>query len=158
MAENFFQKNNIGYKLKIAIASDHAGFKYKQIVMLYLKNKKIEVIDFGTNSEVAVDYPTYIKPAVMAVSQGKVDRAVIFGGSGNGEAMVANRIKGIRCAVSWNVLSAEYARKHNDANVLSIGERLTSSDDLPNIIDAWLSTEFEGGRHIRRIEMIDFET
>lgn len=141
--------------MRIAIASDHAGFRYKEAVAAHLRNLGHEVVDFGTDSEASVDYPLFIRPAALAVAHGECERGVIFGGSGNGEAMVANRIHGVRCAVAWNNDSARYARLHNDANLISIGQRLVDEDDLLGIIDTWLDTPFEGGRHVRRIEQID---
>ena len=141
--------------LKIAIASDHAGYLYKELVGDYLRGQKIHVIDFGTSSTDSVDYPIFIKPAALAVANGEVEYGIIFGGSGNGEAMVANRIKGIRCAIAWNLLSAEYAKKHNNANMLSLGQRLIPEDDLLSIVDKWLNSSFETGRHTKRINMID---
>ena len=141
--------------LKIAIASDHAGYLYKELVRDYLHGKSIEVIDFGTSSTDSVDYPIFIRPAAIAVANGNVDYGIIFGGSGNGEAMVANRIQGIRCAIAWNLLSAEYAKKHNNANMLSLGQRLIAKDDLFPIVDKWMNSSFEAGRHAKRIDMID---
>lgn len=139
----------------IAVASDHAGYRYKQHVRELLATWGHEVLDFGTDSEAPVDYPEFIRPAALAVSRGLADRAIIFGGSGNGEAMVANRIAGVRCAVSWSVESARLSREHNDANVLSIGERLVPSAELEAIVRTWLETGFHGGRHARRIALID---
>ena len=98
---------------KIALASDHAGYEYKQLVRSYLENQSFEILDFGTDSDDSVDYPVYIKPAAQAVATEKVDLGIIFGGSGNGEAMVANKFPGIRCAVVWDLRSAELAKKHN---------------------------------------------
>jgi ribose 5-phosphate isomerase B len=113
------------------------------------------VEDFGTHSTESVDYPVYIRPVAEAVSRGEFERGIVLGGSGNGEAMVANRVRGIRCAVCWSVESARLARAHNDANIISIGERLVSREDAIWIVRAWLETAFEGGRHARRIAMID---
>jgi ribose 5-phosphate isomerase B len=114
-----------------------------------------EVKDFGTDSEVSVDYPKFIRPVALAVAAGEYERGIVLGGSGNGEAIVANRIRGIRCTVCWNVESARYARLHNDSNVLSIGERLVPAADLEPILKVWMETPFEGGRHQRRIDEID---
>ena len=103
----------------------------------------------------SVDYPDFIFPAAKAVAEGKFERGIVLGGSGNGEAMAANRIKGIRCAVCWNEKSARLASLHNNANMISLGERMISIDDVYEIIDIWLNTPFEGGRHARRIEKLD---
>jgi ribose 5-phosphate isomerase B len=141
--------------LRIAIASDHAGFRYKTLVGAWLRERGHEVVDFGTDSADPVDYPAFIRPAAESVARGDCDRAAVFGGSGNGEAIVANRVRGVRCAVCWNAESARLARAHNDANVLSIGERLVDEATLRAIVDAWLATPFDGGRHARRIAAID---
>ncbi|MDQ6631132.1 MAG: RpiB/LacA/LacB family sugar-phosphate isomerase, partial [Verrucomicrobiota bacterium] len=111
--------------------------------------------DFGTDSREPVDYPLYIRAAAQAVARGEFERGIVLGGSGNGEAMVANKIKGIRCAVCWNIESAKLSRQHNDANVLSLGQRMITLDTALEIVKAWLSTDFEGGRHQRRIEQIE---
>lgn len=141
--------------MKIAIGSDHAGFRYKGILIGLLREFGHEVDDFGTNSEESVDYPLFIRPVAEAVAAGEYDRGIVLGGSGNGEAIVANRVRGIRCTICWNVDAARFARAHNDSNVLSIGQRLTAEGDLRAILDTWLTTAFEGGRHLRRIEEID---
>jgi len=141
--------------MKMALASDHAGFRYKTLVAAWLRAQGHEVVDFGTGSEEPVDYPVFIRPAAEAVARGDCERGVIFGGSGNGEAIVANHVRGVRCAVCWNVESARLARAHNDANVISIGERLVAEGDLLAIVSIWLETAFEGGRHARRIAEID---
>ncbi|MBD3384468.1 ribose 5-phosphate isomerase B [candidate division KSB1 bacterium] len=143
--------------MRIALASDHAGFDYKEKIKLYLLEKKFEVCDFGTHSRDMVDYPQMIRPAALAVSQKECERGIILGGSGNGEAIVANRIPGIRCAVCWDVKSARLAREHNDANIISIGQRMSSLDLALKIIETWLQSEFAGGRHLRRIQQIDEE-
>lgn len=141
--------------MKIAIGSDHAGFRYKSLFLAHLRDAGHEVVDFGTFSESPVDYPEFIHPVAMAVSRGEADRGIVLGGSGNGEAIVANRVKGVRCALCWNVESARLGRAHNDANVLSVGERLVSEELAIEILETWLSTPFEGGRHQRRIDRID---
>jgi ribose 5-phosphate isomerase B len=141
--------------MKIAIAADHAGFHYKERLKRHLAALGHAVTDFGTNSTEPVDYPVIIRPVAEAVAAGRFDRAIIFGGSGNGEAMVANRVPGVRCAVCWSVESARLAREHNDANILSLGERLIAEADLLPIVTAWLTTAFDGGRHARRIALID---
>lgn len=141
--------------MKIAIASDHAGFRYKVIIAAHLRSNGYEVIDFGTDSEVAVDYPDFIRPAAESVANGETDLGIVLGGSGNGEAIVANKVRGIRCAVCWNETSARFGKQHNNANVISFGERMVSEEEAIRIVDAWLYAEFEAGRHLRRIEKIE---
>jgi ribose 5-phosphate isomerase B len=141
--------------MKIAIGSDHAGFRYKEILKTALVARGHEVRDFGTDSSTSVDYPTFIRPVAEAVARGEHERGIVLGGSGNGEAIVANRLSGIRCAVGWNVESVRLGRAHNDSNVLSLGERFVAESDLMAMLDTWLHTPFDGGRHQRRIEMID---
>lgn len=141
--------------MKIAIACDHAGFRYKTMLARRLAESGHEVVDFGTDSAEPVDYPDFIRPAAEAVARGDCERGIVLGGSGNGEAIVANRVAGIRCAVCWNVESARLGRAHNDANVISIGERMMSEDEARAVVDTWLSTPFEGGRHRERIDKID---
>src|SRR4249920_3840487 len=141
--------------MRFAVASDHAGFRFKTIAAQYLRELGHEVVDFGTNSETPVDYPDFICPAALAVAAGECDRGLVFGGSGNGEAIAANRVRHVRCAVVWHEESARLSRRHNDANLMSIGQRLVAEDALKPIIDVWLATPFEGGRHVRRIEKVD---
>jgi ribose 5-phosphate isomerase B len=141
--------------MRIAIGSDHAGFHYKTRIIEILTSWGHEVKDFGTDSDAPVDYPIFIRPVALAVAAGEYERGIVLGGSGNGEAIVANRVKGIRCTLCWNVESARYARLHNDANVLSMGERLVPATELEPILKVWLETPFEGGRHQRRIDEID---
>src|SRR6186997_2862087 len=141
--------------MRIALASDHAGFRYKTILAQHLTELGHEVADFGTNSESPVDYPDFIRPAAEAVASGDCDRGIVLGGSGNGEAMAANRVRGVRCALCWSDDSARLARQHNDANMISIGERLTTEQQALSILDIWLSTSFEGGRHVRRLAKLD---
>lgn len=141
--------------MKIAIASDHAGFGYKEILQAHLRERGHEVRDFGTYSDEPVDYPDFIRPAAEAVARGECDGGIVLGGSGNGEAMTANRVRGVRCALCWNVESARLGRQHNNANVISIGQRMMDRATALAIVDTWLDTPFEGGRHIRRIEKLD---
>jgi ribose 5-phosphate isomerase B len=141
--------------MRIAIGSDHAGFLYKGRIKEMLTRWGHDVTDFGTDSDAPVDYPLFIRPVALAVAQGEFERGVVLGGSGNGEAIVANRVRGVRCTLCWNLESARYARMHNDANVLSIGERLVAASDLESIVKVWMETPFEGGRHQRRIDEID---
>jgi ribose 5-phosphate isomerase B len=141
--------------MKISIGSDHAGYRYKEMIKEYLEDKGHAVHDFGTDSDTSVDYPPFIRAAALAVQKGECDRGIVLGGSGNGEAMVANRLKGIRCALCWNRETALLARGHNDANMLSLGARMIPSDLALEIVDVWLNTPFDGGRHISRIRQID---
>jgi len=141
--------------MKIAIASDHAGYQYKERIKKHLTLNGHQAEDFGTHFEEPVDYPLFIRPAAEAVARGDCDRGIVLGGSGNGEAIVANKVRGIRCAVCWNSESARLAKEHNDANVISIGQRMMTAETAIEIVDTWLSAKFGGGRHKRRIEMIE---
>lgn len=141
--------------MKISLASDHAGFLYKERIRELLAAAGHEVRDFGTFSEAAVDYPLFIRPAAEAVGRGECERGVVLGGSGNGEAMVANRVPGVRCAVCWNTESAELARRHNDANMISLGQRMMPLQTALELVSIWLREPFDGGRHLRRIRLID---
>lgn len=141
--------------MHIAIGSDHAGFRYKEMFKRHLVELGHTITDFGTDSEESVDYPLFCHPPAEAVARGDADRGIVLGGSGNGEAMVANRVRGVRCALCWNVESARLGRAHNDANMLSVGERMVSAEEAIAILDTWLTTPFDGGRHLRRIEEID---
>jgi ribose 5-phosphate isomerase B len=141
--------------MKIGIGSDHAGYRYKEEIKRWLAKHKHEVRDFGTNSEMSVDYPAFIHPVAVAVAAGELERGIVLGGSGNGEAITANRVKGIRCALCWNEDSARLARQHNDANMISLGQRMMPLETALEIVRIWLETPFEGGRHVRRIQMID---
>lgn len=141
--------------MRIALGSDHAGFNYKQQIVEMLRAGGHDVADFGTNSTASVDYPTFIRPVAQAVARGEYERGIVLGGSGNGEAIAANRVRGVRCSLCWNLESARLARRHNDANVLSLGERMMSAEDALAIVRLWLDTPFEGGRHVARIAAID---
>jgi ribose 5-phosphate isomerase B len=141
--------------MKIAIGSDHAGFDYKEKIRQHLAQAGFEVKDFGTYSAQRCDYPTFIFPVAKAVAAGQFERGIVLGGSGNGEAMAANRVKGARCAIAWDLRSAKLSREHNDANVLSLGQRMLAIEEALEIVDLWLNTPFEGGRHCQRIKMLD---
>jgi ribose 5-phosphate isomerase B len=142
--------------MKIAIGSDHAGFRYKEAIKQFLTNLGHEVIDTGTYAETPpVDYPLFIRPVAEAVAAGDVDRGVVLGGSGNGEAIAANRVKGVRCGLCWNEESARLCRRHNDANVISLGERMMDEETALKLVKIWLDTPFEGGRHLARIQELD---
>lgn len=141
--------------MKIAIGSDHAGFHYKQEIIAHLRKAGHDVTDFGTGSEAPISYVACIRPVAQAVAAGHFSHGIVLGGSGNGEAMAANRVRGIRCGLCWNLESARLTRLHNDANVLSLGARMM---DLPlalAIVDLFLATGFEGGRHLDRIRQLD---
>jgi len=137
---------------RIAIGTDHAGYHLKEVLKAHLEQAGHQVEDFGTYSDESVDYPDFIRPAAESVAQGRNEVGIVLGGSGNGEAMVANKVRGIRCAVCWSEQSARLAKEHNDANVVSLGARLVSEDDAKLIVDTWLGAQFQGGRHVRRLE------
>lgn len=141
--------------MKIALASDHAGFAYKTQIKAHLESRGHEVVDFGTYSAKSCDYPDFVHPAAEAVSKGDCERGIVLGGSGNGEAITANRHSGVRCALCWNLESAKLGRSHNDANMISLGERMLDLEMALRIVDAFLSEPFEGGRHEARIRKID---
>ena len=138
----------------IAIGSDHAGFAYKGKIIEMLLAEGHTVKDMGTYSEASCDYPDWIRPVAEAVSRGEFQRGIVLGGSGNGEAIVANRVKGVRCGLCWNEQVAIWNRSHNDANCLSLGERTVTIEEALHIVKVWLATEFESGRHVRRVEKI----
>ncbi len=139
----------------IAIGSDHAGFVYKEAIKAMLLKEGHTVRDFGTNSETSCDYPDFIRPVAEAVARGEFERGIVLGGSGNGEAIVANRVRGVRCGLCWNEQVAIWNRSHNDANCLSLGQRTITETEALKIVQVWLATEFEGGRHLGRIKKID---
>jgi ribose 5-phosphate isomerase B len=141
--------------VRVAIASDHAGVAYKAAFVELLREMGHEVKDFGTDSEEPVDYPDFIRPVAEAVARGEFDRGVVLGGSGNGEQMVANKVRGVRCALCWDVTTARLARQHNDANVLSVGQRVVGLETARELLRVFMTTEFEGGRHSRRIAKIE---
>lgn len=156
MAHNFVNAHREpDSPMKIAIGSDHAGFDYKEKIKIFLRELGYVVRDFGTNSNEPVDYPVFIRPVAEAVARGEFERGIVLGGSGNGEAMVANKVKGIRCALCWNLETARLSREHNDANVLSLGQRMMPPELALEIVKLWLTTPFAGERHERRVRMID---
>ena len=140
--------------MNIAIGNDHAGTSYKFKIVEYLENKGIEVVNFGTDDEKSMDYPDAIHPVADAVESGEVDFGIILCGSGNGAAMTANHHDKIRAALCWNDELVSLARKHNDANVLSIPARFVTEQDAIQFVDTFLNTSFEGGRHQNRIDKI----
>ena len=139
----------------IAIGSDHAGFAYKEAIKAALLADGHTVRDLGTYSDAPCDYPDFIRPVAEAVASDEVERGIVLGGSGNGEAIVANRVKGVRCGLCWNEQVAIWNRSHNDANCLSIGQRTVTEAEALHIVRTWLATEFEGGRHALRVKKID---
>ncbi len=141
--------------MKIAIGSDHAGFEYKEKIKALLAELGYQVQDFGTNGRATVDYPTFIRPVAEAVARGEFERGIVLGGSGNGEAIAANKVRGIRCALCWNAETARLARAHNDANMISIGQRMISLETALELVKVWLATPFEGGRHLQRIQQLE---
>jgi len=141
--------------MKLSLGSDHAGFRYKEKIKEMLIAEGHEVIDFGTNSEAPTDYPLFIRPAAEAVARGDVEKGIVLGGSGNGEAITANKVPGVRCGLCWTEQVAIWNRAHNDGNVLSLGERTISEEEALKIVKVWLATPFEGGRHVHRIELIE---
>lgn len=141
--------------MKIALGTDHAGFRLKETIKYQLQCAGYDVVDYGTNSEDAVDYPDFVRPAAESVARGDCDIGIVFGGSGNGEAMTANKIKGICCGLCWNKESATLAKEHNNANMISIGGRMVSAEEGIKIMNAWLNASFQGGRHQRRINKIE---
>lgn len=140
--------------MKIAIGADHAGYELKQTVIKYLQNEGYTVNDYGTNSSESVDYPDFGHPVADAVEAKKDDLGIVICGSGNGISMTVNKHKGIRCALCWIPEIATLARQHNDANILSLPARYVSNEQAREIIKAFLSAEFEGGRHARRVNKI----
>ncbi len=143
----------------MALGCDHAGFAMKEGLKAPLRSMGFEVLDFGTGSAEAVDYPDHVIPAAQAVASGRASLGIVIGGSGNGEAIAANKVRGIRCALCWNLESARLAREHNDANLISLGARMLSFEEGLGIVKTWLEASFQGGRHGRRIKKIsDYES
>ncbi len=142
--------------LRIAIASDHAGWKLKEAIKEYLVTKGFFVVDFGVNSEDSVDYPDYAEKVSLAIINGEVDRGILICGTGIGMAITSNKFPGIRASLCYDEYTAKMARLHNDANVLALGGRVLDRDRAIRIVDVWLNTEFEGGRHERRLAKIKY--
>ena len=141
--------------MKIAIAADHAGFEEKEKVKKTLDDLGVEYTDMGTNSPDSVDYPDYARKVGEAVVKGEFDKGILVCGSGTGMAIAANKVPGIRAAVAWNEEIARLSRQHNNANVLSLAARFIPDEEQEKIVKAWLETDFEGGRHERRVEKIE---
>jgi RpiB/LacA/LacB family sugar-phosphate isomerase len=141
--------------MKIALASDHAGYAEKERLKPVLAELGLEVEDYGTVSEESVDYPDYARKVALAVARGQAEQGVLVCGSGTGMAICANKVAGVRAAVAWSEEVARLARQHNDANVLAIGARTTPQAEIPKIVRAWFETRFEAGRHAARVEKIE---
>jgi len=143
------------HPLTVSIGTDHAGYPLKAPISALLKERGHTVIDFGCDSDESCDYPDFIRPAAEAVASGEADCGIVLGGSGNGEAIVANKVKGVRCGLCWDVWSAEMTKRHNHANCISIGARPVNETLALEIVAAWLDAEFEDGRHARRVTKIE---
>ncbi len=141
--------------MKIALASDHAGYSEKERLKPLLLDLGLEVDDLGTVSEDSVDYPDYARKVAEQVADGRADQGVLVCGSGTGMAITANKVAGVRAAVAWSEETARLARQHNDANVMAIGARTTPPEQIPRIVRAWFEAEFEGGRHAERVDKIE---
>ncbi|HEX2023196.1 MAG TPA: ribose-5-phosphate isomerase [Acidimicrobiales bacterium] len=140
--------------MKVAVASDHAGYRLKTVVAEWLEENGHEVLDLGTDSEESVDYPPFCAAAARAVVEGEADRGIVLGGSGQGEAIAANKVRGARAALCHNEWTARMARQHNDANVLAMGARLLADAYALVLVEVFLSTDFDGGRHENRIDQL----
>lgn len=139
----------------IAIASDHGGFELKEKVKEHLRERNVKFVDLGTNSTDSVDYPVYGKACAEAVASGKAERGIVICGTGIGISMAANKVKGIRCGLCTSVEMAKLTRQHNNANMLAMGGRILETETAFAIVDAFIDTQFEGGRHKRRTDMLD---
>jgi ribose 5-phosphate isomerase B len=140
--------------MRIAIGSDHAGFALKEALKSFLEGEGHEVLDVGTDSDAPVDYPRFCAAAAHAVSDGRADRGIVLGGSGQGEQIAANKVHGVRAALCHDLYLARLSRAHNDANVLSMGGRVVAETYAMEIVRVWLQTPFEGGRHVPRLDQI----
>ncbi len=141
----------------IALASDHAGFELKEIIKKYLIENNYDIIDFGTNSTASVDYPVFAKKAARAVASGQCEKGIVFCGTGIGVSIACNKVKGIRCALCTDEFTAEMAKKHNNANMIAFGAKVVDAETVKKLICIWLSSQFEEGRHQRRIDMLEEE-
>lgn len=142
-------------KLKIAIGSDHGGFELKEKIISYLKAKNIEFKDFGTFTQESCDYPVFAKEVALEVSNGRFNKGILICGTGIGVSIVANKIKGIRAALCFDTFCAQMSREHNNANILCMGQRVINESLALEIVDVWLHSDFEGGRHEKRVNMIE---
>lgn len=140
--------------MRISMGSDHAGYRLKEELKTFLQTEGHEVLDVGTDSEETVDYPDFCAAAARALIDGRVDRAIVLGGSGQGEQLAANKVRGTRAALCNDLHLAQLSRRHNDANVLAMGGRIVATELAKEIVKLWLATPFDGGRHARRLEQI----
>lgn len=140
--------------MRVSMGSDHAGYRLKEELKTFLQTEGHEVLDVGTDSEETVDYPDFCAAAARAVIDGRVDRAIVLGGSGQGEQLAANKVRGTRAALCNDLHLAQLSRRHNDANVLAMGGRIVATELAKEIVKLWLATPFDGGRHARRLEQI----
>lgn len=140
--------------LRVAVGADHAGFRYKKMIKEYLEHEGMVVTDHGTNSEDSVDYPDYVHPLAIQVEKGEADFGVLVCGSANGVCMTANKHGGIRAAIAWNKELAQLARQHNNANVICFAARFSNESEVMEMLEVFLATPFEGGRHERRVKKI----
>ncbi len=139
----------------IALASDHAGFELKEYIKKYLVDNNYDILDLGTSSTSPVDYPIYAKKAANAVADGQCDRGIVCCGTGIGVSIAANKVEGIRCALVTDEFTAGMSKRHNNANMIALGARVIDTDTAIKLVDLWLNGEFEGGRHQRRIDLIE---
>jgi ribose 5-phosphate isomerase B len=140
--------------MRVSMGSDHAGYRLKEELKAFLQNEGHEVLDVGTDSEETVDYPDFCAAAARAVIDGRADRAIVLGGSGQGEQLAANKVRGTRAALCNDLHLAQLSRRHNDANVLAMGGRIVAAELAKEIVKLWLGTPFDGGRHAKRLEQI----
>lgn len=140
--------------MRVSMGSDHAGYRLKEELKTFLQTEGHEVLDVGTDSEETVDYPDFCAAAARAVIDGRADRAIVLGGSGQGEQLAANKVRGTRAALCNDLHLAQLSRRHNDANVLAMGGRIVATELAKEIVKLWLATPFDGGRHARRLEQI----
>lgn len=141
--------------MKVIIGSDHGGFTLKNTIVSELKEKDVDITDFGPGSDDSVDYPDFAKPLAEKVAAGEYDKGILICGTGIGMSISANKVKGIRCALVHDTFSARATREHNDSNILAMGERVIGKGLASDIVDIWLNTEFEGGRHEKRVRKIE---
>lgn len=142
-------------KLKVAIGSDHGGFRYKESIIDYLKSRNIEYVDVGTYTPESCDYPIIARKVAEKVISGEVNRGILVCGTGIGMSIAANKVHGIRAALCSDTYSARVSRSHNNANILCLGERVIGEYLALDIVDIWLKSNFEGGRHTARVKMIE---
>jgi ribose 5-phosphate isomerase B len=141
--------------LTVSIGTDHAGFPLKAPLIKLLRERGCEVIDCGCDSTEPCDYPDFIRPAAQAIASEEADCGIVLGGSGNGEAIVANKLRGVRCGLCWNEWSAQMTKEHNNANCIAIGSRTVTEEMALKMVGIWLDAEFKGGRHATRVEKIE---